>query len=282
MDNNIALVTPVKNEIDNLQKLIESIQNQSHGIYLWVIVQNDSDDGSKEYLNGINDIENVEHLVVLNLEHESKEYQLGKKYSSIMKQGFDYIRDSRFFTDVDFIGILDADCFPEAKYYETIVSEFHETEDAGIIGGIEKVNGETYKPFSKYDPVGNAMVFKKQCLIDSKYKSVPLSASYVKTKARTLNYNVIETDKTWYNARKMGLRVDYSYYGYGAYYLGIPLYHAILHSLKTLLTGRFRKSLSYLRGYLKSYISNKERIDDQDVISFNKYRIFNKYKGYNN
>ena len=55
----IALVTPVKDEIKNLPKLFESMEKQSINIYSWVIIQNNSTDGSKEYLEKIKCVDNL-------------------------------------------------------------------------------------------------------------------------------------------------------------------------------------------------------------------------------
>ena len=43
-----ALVTPARNERGNLARLAESVRAQQHGPDVWVIVDDGSDDGTRE------------------------------------------------------------------------------------------------------------------------------------------------------------------------------------------------------------------------------------------
>ena len=62
----IVLVTPLKDEMENIDRLIESIAVQDSPIYAWIIVENGSRDGSKEYLDKVTNVSNVEHFIVIN------------------------------------------------------------------------------------------------------------------------------------------------------------------------------------------------------------------------
>ena len=83
----LYLITPLKDELNNIPRLIESIENQTVGIDWWIIVENDSSDGSKEYLRELNTIANVKNLKIINLQFEDKSYSIGEKYSTVVNQG---------------------------------------------------------------------------------------------------------------------------------------------------------------------------------------------------
>ena len=80
----IALVTPLKDEIDNIEKFFSNISSQSIPIKCLIIVENDSSDGSKEYLNKLTSIKNVEHFKLININFEDTSYRVGKKYATII------------------------------------------------------------------------------------------------------------------------------------------------------------------------------------------------------
>ena len=46
--NSIALITPLKDEISNIDRFISHIESQTIPITCLIIVENDSTDGSKE------------------------------------------------------------------------------------------------------------------------------------------------------------------------------------------------------------------------------------------
>lgn len=276
--NKIAIVTPLKDEEKNIPRLISSIENQSVPVFCWVIVENGSNDNSKEILSKIDSVKNVQNFKVINYTFEDSEYKLGRKYATIISEGLYYLKNNGLYDEMDYFAILDADTFPEPNYYEAVLKEFQDDSNAGIIGSYGKTDEGEVHLDNKNDPCGAAMVFSKTCLEDADYRITPSAASVVKTKARILGYRVKTTFNTHFVSRKMGVNIDQEYYGKSAYYMGIPLYHAILHTSKALIKGNVKGSFGYLKGYLYSLLSRKERIDDPDIIRFNRFRIVNKLK----
>lgn len=277
-DHKIAIITPLKDEANNITKLITSIEKQSMPIFSWVIVENGSEDKSKEILSEIDTVKNVEHFKVVHYSFDDNEYRLGRKYAKIITEGISYLKGKGLYDKMDYFAILDADTFPEPNYYETVLDEFQSDPKAGIIGSYGKTDEGEVHLDNKNDPCGAAMVFSKECLDDAKYRITPSAASVVKTKARILGYKVKTTFNTFFVSRKMGVNIEQEYYGKSAHYMGIPLYHALLHSSKSFLKGNVSASIGYMNGYLNSFLSRKERIDDPEIIRFNRFRIINKLK----
>jgi glycosyltransferase involved in cell wall biosynthesis len=276
--NKIAIVTPLKDEEKNISRLISSVENQTVPIFSWVIVENGSKDKSKDILSKIDSLKNVQHFKVINYTFEDSEYKLGRKYATIISEGLSYLKNDGLYDGIDYFAILDADTFPEPNYYEAVLEEFQQEAKAGIIGSYGKTDDGEVHLDNKNDPCGAAMVFSKQCLEDATYRITPSAASVVKTKARILGYKVKTTFNTHFVSRKMGVNIDQEYYGKSAYYMGIPLYHAIMHFAKALIKGNVKGGFGYIKGYSHSFFSRKERIDDPDIIRFNRFRIVNKLK----
>ncbi|MBC7390995.1 MAG: glycosyltransferase, partial [Opitutaceae bacterium] len=73
----IAIVTPLKNELGNIPLLMESIKKQDMPLEYWIIVENGSNDGSKEFLAGLKEVENVKNFIVINFALPNEKYELG-------------------------------------------------------------------------------------------------------------------------------------------------------------------------------------------------------------
>ena len=84
----IAIVTPLRNEQKNINKLFDAVSKQTANIFCWIILENGSTDGSKRILKNIECPVNVEHLEILNLTENSMNYELGSNYARIINYGF--------------------------------------------------------------------------------------------------------------------------------------------------------------------------------------------------
>ena len=100
----IGIVTPLRNEIQNIEKLFRSIEDQTLRVHYWVIIENDSKDGSIEKLNKIKKtVKNVEKLEIYNSKASNPVYELGVKYATLINTGFEKIKNNGIIDDLDFI-----------------------------------------------------------------------------------------------------------------------------------------------------------------------------------
>ena len=272
----IALVTPLRNEVNNIDKLIQSIESQTVPIYYWLVVENGSDDGSKEKLNEISNLNNVKHFEVINLELDNNEYALGRKYSSIISTGFKEIEDRIGLRNLDFLGILDSDIFPQENYYELLIKAFRADDKLGITSGLIKINNDKYDLASKSWVRGGCRLWRSSCFMQSGYLVAPSADVISAIKAKALNWKVYPIQEAIAFSRLVSTRVDYAYYAHSAYYRGHTLMYALLRSVMLLIKGYPSKSFQYIKGFLLQYFSNAERIDDPIVKKYCKMYIFNK------
>jgi glycosyltransferase involved in cell wall biosynthesis len=262
--NKIAIVTPLKNEIDNLSHLISSIKNQKINIHTWVIVENGSTDGSKEYLQKILELDNVSNFFVLNFSLPNDTYELGFKYSTVVNQGFKYIKEIielGVIAKPDFIGICDADCFPNENYFYELTA-FMNKNDIAISSGVGVF--EDGKPDGEADNWvrGNCRLWKWECFIDCGYIVGPSADALSLGKAELNGYHTKPNHSLIYKCREMGQRTRYDYYGYSSYYRGITLTYAVLKFFNFIRIGQASQGVGYLRGYISSLFSRKDRLDD--------------------
>jgi glycosyltransferase involved in cell wall biosynthesis len=273
---NIAIVTPVKNEIENLPRLIKSIENQSIPLFLWVIIENDSDDGSREHLLKMIKPENVNHFKVLNLQFANKDYKLGIKYATIIKHGFDYLESNENIHQLDFIGILDADCHPEPDYYEKLLAHFQANTLLGLASGMIKYEDNTIEKRSSNHARGGCRLWRKSCFLDSPYETGMSADSISGAKAVINGWQVRTFSDAFVYSRKEGSRNISTYGGQSAYYRHIPFYYVVLLSIFHLFNGRLKRSAGFIIGYLKSYFSKAERLKDPLLKKYFQMTLFRK------
>ena len=265
MENRIAIVTPLKDEKSNIELLISSIKKQDHKIFAWVIVENGSKDGSAEILSKIDHIDNVEHFIVLNYALPNDTYELGVKYATVVNQGFEYLRKADFFNTLDFIGILDADCFPGSTYYQELTAYMNKNKDIGISSGLAyNLNGK-YDGKSRAWVRGNCRLWKKACFDEAGYIVGPSADALSVSKAEIKGWRCEPLKELGYSCREVGEKVNYQYYGYSAYFRGITPLFAFLKSLNYLFILKPKNFSGYFKGYFGAYFSRKKRIEDPEI-----------------
>ncbi len=276
--NAIALITPLKDELGNIDRFISHIENQTIPIKCLIIVENDSTDGSKEYLERIRSVKNVQFFKVINLSFDDKSYKVGKKYATIIKTGMNYLMELDFYKSLDFIGILDADIFPENTYYEKLVKFLNDHPEIGICSGLIYTQEGKLHITNKNFVRGGCRVWKKDCLEESGYiiahtaDTVSLALAHLKGwKTKTLKSAKV-------TSREVNVRIANSYNkGYHAYYRGHTLFYVTLKSLYlAIMKGKNKMGYQYFAGYLEGMRHRKPQIEDDQLKKYFKYYLYNK------
>lgn len=275
---NIALVTPLKDEINNIDTFLESIKNQSIPIKTLVIVENDSSDGSKEYLNKITKLNNIEQFKVININFKDTTYRVGKKYATIVNTGFQALKEEAFYNELDYIGILDCDVFPERDYYKKLTSFLNKNPQVGITSGLIFTHEGKLHITNKDWVRGGCRIWKKECFDEAGYQ-IAYTADTVSVALAHLKGWKTETLKS---AKVISREVDIRFSnssekGYHAYYRGHTLIFMIIRSIYIILIKRRLKTgASLLTGYIKAMKNKRPRIQDKDLKKYFRYYIFNK------
>lgn len=276
--SNIALITPLKDEYDSIERLINSIQSQTLQIHTWIIVENDSTDGSKEKLDEVKKINNVLFFKVINLSFKNKAYQLGFKYSTIVNYGFKcLVENNAKYAELDYIGILDSDCFPEKQYFEKLISFMSADESIGISSGRLVFEDGALHKVNQNHVRGSGRLWNKKCFDDAGY-IIGMSADSLSTaKAILKGWKVSVCNNAFITSRIAGARKGFSYYGKSAYYRGNTLFYALAKTLKYLFKLRFKYALSFFWGYFSFYVRKVNRVDDKQVLNYFKNKKILKY-----
>lgn len=280
----IALVTPLKDEIDNIAEYISNIEHQTIPIKCLVIVENDSTDGSKEYLEKIESVRNVDVFKVLNISFEDKSYRVGKKYSTIIDAGMEFLRKSEFYSSLDFIGILDCDVFPENAYYSKLTTFMNSDPKIGIASGLTYTN-EGVLHIADTDFVrGNSRLWKRECLDEAGYVIAHTADTVSVALAHLKGWRTRTLKSASVTSREIDVRLSNpKSKGYHAYYRGHTLFYILLKSLYySIVKGRCQTGYDVFSGYISALFKRKPRIANPEVKNYFKNYMYNKLlKKYN-
>ncbi|MGA2656146.1 MAG: glycosyltransferase [Verrucomicrobiota bacterium] len=254
----VAIVSPVKNEAPNLPALLRAVESQTHPLSLWVIVDDQSTDGGCDFLREhAGQIRNVEHVVVVRTEGLAGDYALGAKYAGVIARGFRAVREQEAALGIkyDYIGILDADCFVAADYYERLLEKFVALPKLGIASGyLEYVNGElrTRPRFSRRWPRGGIRLWRAECLDEAGYFMVKSADAVSCASAWLKGWQSQAFPDATGETRSVGVRSDPLYYGRAAYFNFVPIYHILLKCALDAATGEVALARNSLRGYMQA------------------------------
>lgn len=276
----IFLVTPLRNEIENLPRLLDCVENQSVNIECWVIVENGSTDGSKEMLARLSSVPNVGRLVVLNIDTEGAEYQLGSKYARLVNAGFSTILENYVLDADDTIGILDADSFPELSYYEKLTSHFDSDPRLGITSGLSfDIDSGKLSSHSRSWVRGSCRLWRSSCFMMSGYIIGPSADTLSAARAELDGWKVHVTPSASFFAREVGGRAKIKYYGASAYYRGNTLTYILLRALKHVVQGKPAQGLELAQGYLEAKAVKADRLADKELRAYFRTYIVRKLRG---
>ena len=127
----VSVIMPVYNRIDTVKYAIDSVLEQSYGKLELIIINDGSDDGSKELLDGIND----PRITILHNEN-------CKGVSNARNQGLAAAQGK-------FIAYLDSDNLWDSRYLAAMVGAFLELPDAeALYSGQLLFKGKQKHPFA--------------------------------------------------------------------------------------------------------------------------------------
>ena len=273
----IAIVTPLRNEARNIEKLFDSISKQTTSVFSWVILENGSTDGSKEILKKIKCPENVEHLEILNLTESSIAYELGLNYARIINYGFNFLKEKDYFNQIDFIGILDSDIFLEQHYYEKLIQLFTKDSKLGISSGvITNLDGTVEKTGNNWVR-GGCRLWRKTCFDQTGYIVGPSADALSTAKALCNDWLSYPEMYAIAYSRPVGSRVNYRYYGEASYFRGCNPIYIFVKFVYQLIKLKFEAAQGLFFGYFSAFFRNKKRVSDKQVLNYYRFYPFSRF-----
>lgn len=124
---NYSIITPVKNEINFIQKTIDSVLSQTITPFEWIIVDDSSTDGTEDIIKKAS--ENFTWIKVIKCD-ENKLKDYSSRVVFLFNYGFNQLSKK-----VDYISKLDADVSFSPTFYQNILAAFNNNPKLGIASG---------------------------------------------------------------------------------------------------------------------------------------------------
>lgn len=163
----LSVIICTHNDLENLQHNLNSILHQDYPQFEVIVVNDASNDGTKEYLNDLQ--LKYSHLRIVELEEKKSS---GKKEA--LKKG---IENAQF----PFVVLTDADCSPTSNQWLRHYAKYAGPEKTVVLGygKYEKKNG-FINTFIRFDTVKIAMQYMSKALWKYPYMGVGRNMGYSK------------------------------------------------------------------------------------------------------
>ncbi|AKB18882.1 MULTISPECIES: glycosyltransferase family 2 protein [unclassified Methanosarcina] len=274
------LITPARNEEENLPDVSESVIGQKVTPALWIIVDDGSTDETPHILEGLK----AKYSWIQSIRLPPRPRDITFHYSYVCKQGFDYALDYCRENGIEYayIGLLDADTVLEENYFGKLMDEFEKDPFLGVASGgvYYDVGGKLSREISdKNLPRGTGRLWRKSCFLETEGYPVepsPDSISNIKALLRGWHLrqyvDIVEIQKRETSAGE-GLWKGYVKNGWMAYYVDKNLPMIMLNTFYRSLKPPYYTGIAYLYGYLNSAIKREKKIRDMEIRDY--YRSLN-------
>lgn len=255
-DLKYVLVTPARNEEKMLPDLAECVVSQSVRPVVWVIVDDNSSDGTGKVIKILEEqydwIKSIHHTY-------SKNIYGFDRYTSVVQKGIEETR--RICSDCH-VGKIDADTKPSSQFFEKLLNVINNDDGVGIISGLHIEDGI---PVDKGYPREGGVIFEKR-FFDGVGEYLNHSPMLIKAEVRGWKTLTVE-DAVIEHQRKIESNTRRSLVGKGFtwYYLGASPINAFLQSIKYALTVSPVDGFMFFKGYFKSFVMRDERMRDTEV-----------------
>lgn len=265
------LVTPAKDEENNIPKLVESVLKQSIRPTLWVIIDDNSGDRTSLL---IQDICNEFDWIKLIEMNEKSEYDW-LRYGSVVSYGFEYAINHLKSNDMyyEFLGILDADIVLNNNYFELLIEKLNCEPDIGVVSGTLyiKKNGDIIPENKSDQPRGGARLYRRHCFETiGGFSKLPSPDTITDIKASNRGWKLARETKSKglhnrLSSSGRGIWNGYKKQGEGRYYLNYHPFNVFLTGMYHCTKYPFYHGIAYIYGYIIKYLISAEKTDDIEI-----------------
>ncbi len=269
-----VLATPAHDEMEHLPALLAAIEGQELTPSLWVVVNDRSSDGTKEWLDGQS--QSRPWMVALNYPGQSDEY-LGAHIAAVkrwgLEQALSLAKDRGL--EPELAGVLDADVGLPREHYRRIADAFESDPQLGVSSSLLLLSDEHGKAAERFQfrglPRGPTQTFRVSCLRDigglPPYPGFD-GAANVKAQAHGWATRMAPGAIAIHErptATRFGTEAGFHRKGEYAWFLGVhPLLVAARAAAYT-LPKPHDAGLHFLRGWTGALLKRKPRCPDPEI-----------------
>ncbi|MDA0524403.1 glycosyltransferase family 2 protein [Methanococcoides alaskense] len=272
ISTNYIIVTPCRNEAENLPQLAESIINNTITPILWVIFNDGSTDGTAQVAHELQ--RKYDWIDVIDGEIASRD--LGFHYAKIVdrtiKNTLDKCKSNNI--SIEYIGLIDADMVLDFDFFEKIIRRFEENPNMGVSSGTVAylINGvKKLEQGRSNHPIGGLRVWRTKCFEDTGGFPQSYSADSVSNVLAmlhgwdTIKYDDIVGVELRKTSSAEGFWKGFMTRGESDYYRDYHPIYVIFKSVKYSLTKPYYRGIAYIYAYIRSALTRMDKIDLLEV-----------------
>jgi len=278
--HNYILITPIKDEYENILRLKQTVLNQTVKPILWVILDGDNNDDSFQMINKI--FEEYEWIYIIKQKKFHERGYSHINFAQAVNEGYQHAKHicKKKGISYSFIGKIDATVLLAKDYFKILLSEMKKDQKLAIICGRETLYNKGKKTKTHLFNIPR-IGFKDIRLYNKEFfegvAGYPLSYcpdSILLIKAINNGLNVKISDEACFietrlGGTKIGIWKGMKLKGKAMYVLG---YHPILLFLNALYTSLktppHYQGLPIIWEYILCILRRDEKIKDEDVLEY--------------
>lgn len=275
------IVTPMKNESEMIDGLVDTVLSQTHRPVLWVIVDDSSSDDSCDKVTRIAEA----HEWVLLVRKEASNRDVWLRYGEAVDYGIREGLTSASRSEIEFgrIAVLDADTILESQYFACLEEALSAKSGTVIATGLIVSEQDPHLKGEAL-PRGCARLYDRQFLMEAGgFPVTPSPDTVLEIKAQNRGYKVIvEPRSRGVHRRATEYRKDYNgmkLTGKCHYCLGTGPVTAIALAVVRVSHWGFKNSCAFLFGYIEGMTGRCERVSDREVQEYFSSQLKNRLEG---
>jgi glycosyltransferase involved in cell wall biosynthesis len=281
------LVTPVKNEENNLSKLADCIVNQTILPYVWIILNDNSTDRTQIIIDKLeNTYSWIKGVTIKEATNRDLDEHFGKICNLAIKEAIRYCEKKKL--NISYFVKVDADIILPNNCIEEILIRLDLNNEIGIASPYiqdlpnRPINQEklfttddsvnNYSRFDMLEPSDGLRFYRYITFNDIGGIPETIAPDVVAlAKAKLRGWKVERfNDVGCYKTRKTSSSIRSIFQGYfiqgeRRYYLNYPSSIIIFQSVLEFLKGHPNLGIAIFLGFFNSFISKKEKINDNEL-----------------
>jgi len=280
-ERNYVLITPIKNELQQLSQLIRTVLGQSQRPLIWIIVDGRSSDGSYETARSMTEKYDWIHIVL-----QKKFHDVGYSHKNLFQavnEGYEHARQIAVAGNLDFsfVGKTDSTPILSSNYFEALALELIGNPKLAIVCGRQKSLAISHPLEIRQSSLGEFAGFNdirlyRRDFFESvgEYPLTYSSDTVLLIKAKKRGWDIMVTDKTHSIEPRLGgstpgIWKGYQLKGRALYSLGNTVSAVILNAIyHSIIFSPHYIGIPMLQGYMIGLMNKEERIDDEEVLTY--------------
>lgn len=269
-----ALITPVYNEEDRIESLINMICKQSILPELWVIGDNGSSDRTVEKAKMV--AREIKWIIII----ENGRLPTGGNhlnFSYNVKKSYDYLVE-HLVSPVDFIGKIDADTEAPPLFFEILYKNIFNDERLGVISGeCTQINNDRIEKVELLkDSMRDIRLYRVTAIEEiggfplADYSPDTIILESLKKKGWGL-----KIEKTTHYTLNRGNNIDgknnsdiFKNIGHSQYYIGYPFVTIIIISMINCIQEKSIVPINSIISYCRDYSKGRTRYHDSQIVDY--------------